>query len=89
MFNEVNQFLSAITQSELARTTRHSAWTVWNAHRAAFRTTGREAGKVVGLAIAKGRKFAAGDIVRPARGKGTKTTRARIRKTQRATRRAA
>jgi hypothetical protein len=89
MFNEVNQFLSAIAESELGKTTRHSARAVWNAHRAAFLTTGREAGKVVGVAIEQGRKLAAGEVARVSRGKGTRPARAKTRRSRKATRRAA
>ncbi len=51
MIENVNQFLGTVAQTELAKTARRSAMTIWNAHRAAFETTRDEAGKVLGLAI--------------------------------------
>ena len=58
MIDNFNQFLGTVAETELARTARRSARTIWNAHRAAFETTRLEAGKVIGLAIDEGQKFA-------------------------------
>jgi hypothetical protein len=58
MIYNVNQFLGTVAETELAKTARRSARTIWNAHRAAFETTREEAGKVIGLAIDEGQKFA-------------------------------
>ncbi len=58
MIDNVNQFLGTVAETELARTARRSARTIWNAHRAAFETTRVEAGKVIGLAIGEGQKLA-------------------------------
>ena len=46
MIDNVNQFLGTVAETELAKTARRSARTIWNAHRAAFETTRVEAGKV-------------------------------------------
>jgi hypothetical protein len=89
MINDFNRFLSAVAETELARTARRSAKTVWHAHRSAILTTRREAGKVVGLAIDEGRKLAAGEIERFARGAGMQPAQARARKARRPARRAA
>lgn len=67
MIENVSQFLSAVAETELGHATRRSARTVWNAHRTALRTTRREAGKVIGLAIDEGRKLAAGEVARLSR----------------------
>jgi hypothetical protein len=58
MIENVNQFLGTVAETELARTARRSARTIWNAHRAAFETTRIEAGKVITLAFDEGRKLA-------------------------------
>ena len=58
MIENVNQFLGTVAETELARVARHSARTIWNAHRAAFETTRVEAGKVISLAIDEGQKLA-------------------------------
>jgi hypothetical protein len=79
MIDNVNQFLGSVAGSELARTARRSARTIWNAHLAALETTRVEAGKVITLAIGEGQK-----LVRRAR----PSTAAR-KSTRRTTRRAA
>ncbi len=58
MIENVNQFLGTVAETELAKTARRSARTIWNAHRAAFETTRVEAGKVITLAIDEGQKLA-------------------------------
>ncbi len=58
MIDNVNQFIGTIADTELARTARCSARTIWNAHRAALETTRLEAGKVFFLAIDEGQKLA-------------------------------
>ena len=57
MIDNVNQFLGSVAGSELARTARRSARTIWNAHLAALETTRVEAGKVITLAIGEGQKL--------------------------------
>jgi hypothetical protein len=59
MIENVNQFLGTVAETELAKTARRSARTIWNAHRAAFETTRVEAGKVITLAIGEGQRLAA------------------------------
>lgn len=58
MLADVNQFLGTVAETELAKTARRSARTIWNAHCAAFETTRDEAGKVIRLAIDEGQKLA-------------------------------
>ena len=58
MIDNVNQFIGTLADTELARTARRSARTIWNAHRAALETTRVEAGKVFILAIDEGQKLA-------------------------------
>lgn len=58
MIANVNQFLGTVTESELARTARHSARTIFNAHLAALETTRVEAGKLFAVAIGEGKKLA-------------------------------
>jgi hypothetical protein len=58
MIENVSQFLGTVAETELAKTARRSARTIWNAHRAAFETTRVEAGKVLTLAFDEGRKLA-------------------------------
>jgi hypothetical protein len=89
MINDFNRILSAVADTELARTARRSAKTVWHAHRSAFLTTRREAGRVVGLAIDEGRKLAAGEIEQFVRGAGRQPAQTRTRKARRLARRAA
>ena len=60
MIDNVNQFLGSVAGSELARTARRSARTIWNAHLAALETTRIEAGKVVTVAIGESRKLVRG-----------------------------
>ncbi len=84
MIDNVNQFLGTVAETELAKTARRSARTIWNAHRAAFETTRVEAGKVIGLAIDESQKFA----VRVKAAKAPRKTVAR-KSTRRSTRRAA
>jgi hypothetical protein len=79
MIDNVNQFLGSVAGSELARTARRSARTIWNAHLAALETTRVEAGKVITLAIGEGQK-----LVRRAR-----PSTATRKSTRRTTRRAA
>ena len=90
MIENVNQFLGTVTESELAKTARRSARTIWDAHRAAFETTRVEAGKVINLAIGEGQKLAARVKAPRATARKAavvrKTTR---RSTRRSTRRAA
>ena len=57
MIDNVNQFLGYVAGSELGRTARRSARTIWNAHLAALETTRIEAGKVITLAIGEGQKL--------------------------------
>ena len=57
MIDNVNQFLGYVAGSELARTARRSARTIWNAHLAALETTRVEAGKVISLAVGEGQKL--------------------------------
>lgn len=86
MIANVNQFLGTVAETELAKTARRSARTIWDAHRAAFETTRVEAGKVITLAIDEGQKLA----VRVKAGKMPVAKKAGTRKTtRRATRRAA
>jgi hypothetical protein len=86
MIDNVNQFLGTVAETELAKTARRSARTIWNAHRAAFETTRVEAGKVIGLAIDESQKFA----VRVKAGKAPVARKTATRKTtRRSTRRAA
>ncbi len=86
MIDNVNQFLGTVVETELAKTARRSARTIWNAHRAAFETTRVEAGKVIGLAIDESQKFA----VRVKAGKAPVARKTVTRKTtRRSTRRAA
>jgi hypothetical protein len=59
MIENVNQFLGTVAETELAKTARRSARTIWNAHREAFETTRVEASKVFGVAIDEGQKLAA------------------------------
>ena len=86
MIENVNQILGSVAETELARTARRSARTIWNAHRAAFETTRVEARKVISLAIDEGQKLA-GRVKAPRAG-ATKATVTR-RTTPRSTRRAA
>jgi predicted RecB family endonuclease len=86
MINNVNQFLGTVAETELAKTARRSARTIWNAHRAAFETTRVEAGKVIGLAIDEGQRFAV--RVKAAKVPTARKTVAR-KTTRRSTRRAA
>ena len=58
MIANVNEFLGTVAETELAKTARRSARTIWDAHRAAFETTRVEAGKVISLAIDEGQKLA-------------------------------
>lgn len=86
MIENVNQFLGTVAETELAKTARRSALTIWNAHRDAFETTRVEAGKVFGVAIGEGQKFAA----RMKAAKAPVARKAVVRKsTRRTTRRAA
>jgi predicted RecB family endonuclease len=86
MIENVNQFLGTVAETELAKAARRSARTIWNAHRAAFETTRVEAGKVIGLAIDEGQKFA----VRVKAGKAPAARKPVVRTTtRRSTRRAA
>jgi hypothetical protein len=86
MIENVNQFLGSVAESELAKTARSSARTIWKAHRTAFETTRIEAGKVISLAIDEGQKLAA----RVKTPKATVTKRKVTRRTtRRSTRRAA
>ena len=57
MIDNVNQFLGSVAESELARTARRSARTIWHAHLAALETTRVEAGKLITAAIGEGRKL--------------------------------
>ena len=86
MIDNVNQFLGTVAETELAKTARRSAQTIWNAHREAFETTRVEAGKVIGVAIGEGQKLAA--RVKAAKAPAAKKTVAR-KSTRRTTRRAA
>lgn len=83
MIENVNQFLGTVAETELAKATRRSARTIWNAHRAAFETTRVETGKVLTLAIGEGRKFAA-RVKAPVAVKATVTRKATRRRTRRA-----
>ena len=86
MIANVNQFLGTVAETELAKTARRSARTIWDAHRAAFETTRVEAGKVLTLAIDESQKLA----VRVKAGKAPVAKKAATRKsTRRTTRRAA
>lgn len=86
MIANVNQFLGTVAETELAKTARRSARTIWNAHRAAFETTRVEAGKVFVLALDEGQRLA----VRVKAGKAPVAKKAASRKTsRRTTRRAA
>jgi hypothetical protein len=86
MIDNVNQFLGTVAGTELAKTARRSARTIWNAHRSAFETTRVEAGKVIGVAIDETQKFA----VRVKSAKAPVARRPVARKTtRRSTRRAA
>jgi len=86
MIANVNQFLGTVAETELAKTARRSARTIWDAQRAAFETTRVEAGKVITLAIDEGQKLA----VRVKAGKAPVARKSATRKTtRRATRRAA
>ena len=80
MIDNVNQFIGTLADTELARTARRSARTIWNAHRTALETTRVEAGKVFFLAIDEGQKLAA--RVKPASTKtvSKKTTRRSARR---------
>ena len=86
MIENVNQFLGSVAGSELARTARHAARTIWNAHLAALETTRVEAGKVITLAIGEGRRLARRVKPAPAVRSATRSTR---KSTRRTTRRAA
>lgn len=86
MIENVSRFLGNVYETELAKTARRSARTIWNAHRSAFATTRVEAGKVIGRAIDEGQKLAA--RVKVAKTTATRTTTAR-RTAPRSTRRAA
>lgn len=86
MISNVNQFLGTVAETELAKTARRSARTIWNAHRAALETTRLEAGKVIGLAIDEGQKLAI--RARAANAPAAKKTVVR-KTTRRTTRRAA
>jgi hypothetical protein len=89
MIENVNQFLTTVAQTEIARATRRSARAIWNAHRTALRTTRREAGKVIGLAIDEGRKLAAGEVARLSRRVGAAPAHVGAERKHRTTRRAA
>lgn len=86
MIDNVNQFLGTVADTELARTARRSARTIWNAHLAAFETTRVEASKVIGLAIDEGQKLAV--RVKAVKAPVARKTAAR-KSTRRPTRRAA
>lgn len=83
MIENVNQLLGAVAETELARTARRSARTVWNAHRAALETTRVEAGKVITLAYEEGRKLAR-RVKSPVAVKAPAARRSTRRKTRRA-----
>ena len=57
MIESLNSFLGTVAQTDLGKAARRSARTIWNAHRAALKTTRHEAGKVFGLAINESQKF--------------------------------
>jgi len=86
MIENVNHFLGTVSETELAKTARNSARTIWKAHRAAFATTRIEAGKFISVAIDEGQKLAA--RVKAPKATVTKTKVARKR-TRRSSRRAA
>lgn len=57
MMQNINEFLGGVAQTHLGKAARRSAGTILNAHREAFLTTRREAGKVFELAIKEGQKL--------------------------------
>ena len=57
MIENVNAFLGNVARTGLGKTARRSTRAIWNAHVAAFETTRREAGKVLGVAIEESQKF--------------------------------
>ena len=79
MIDNVNRFLGFVAESDIARTARRSARTIWNAHLAALETTRVEAGKVITVAIGEGEKLV----------RRVKPAAARRKATRRTTRRAA
>jgi hypothetical protein len=80
MIDNVNQFLGAVAETDLAQAARRSARVIWNAHCTAFATTRVEALKVVALAIGEGQKLAR--RMKPATA-ARKTTRRSARRTTR------
>jgi poly(hydroxyalkanoate) granule-associated protein len=56
MIENINEFLGTVARTELGKTARRSARTIWNAHVNAFETTRDEAGKVLGAALEQGQK---------------------------------
>lgn len=57
MIQNINEFLGTVARTDLGKTARRSARTIWNAHRVAFETTRHEAGKVFGVAMNEGQKL--------------------------------
>ena len=57
MIQNLNEFLGTVAHTDLGKTARRSARTIWNAHRAAFETTRHEAGKVFGVALDESQKL--------------------------------
>jgi hypothetical protein len=57
MIETFSNFLDSVTQSDLGKTARRSARTIWNAQRAAFATTRHEAGKVLVVAMDESQKL--------------------------------
>jgi hypothetical protein len=64
MIEPISRFIGRAADSELARTARRSALTIWNAHLSALVTTRDEAGKFLAAAIAEGQRL--GRRARPA-----------------------
>ncbi|MEX1993598.1 MAG: phasin family protein [Steroidobacteraceae bacterium] len=57
MIQNLNEFLGTVARTDLGKTARRSARTIWNAHRAAFETTRHEAARVLGVAIDESQKL--------------------------------
>lgn len=57
MIQNLNEFLGTVARTDLGKTARRSARTVWNAHRAAFETTRHEAARILGVAVDESQKL--------------------------------
>lgn len=57
MIQNISEFMGKVARTDLGKTARRSARTIWNAHRAAIETTRHEAGKLFGAALNQSQKL--------------------------------